>query len=84
MEVNNATSLPFTLDLRDGRSIARVGEAAEFFSSLTADQREAGHWKVAIRMLNNAIREPSYLRAATMSLQTALMLDGMLDSAHTS
>lgn len=84
MEVNNATSLPFTLELRDGRSIASVGEAAEFFSSLTADQRKAGHWTVAIRMLNIAIREPSYLAAATMSLQTALLLDGMLNSAHTS
>ena len=83
LEVNNATPLAFTLELRDGRSIARVGEAANYFGGLTEDQRETGHWRVAIRMLNNAIKEPSYLRAATMSLQTALLLDGMLDSAHT-
>jgi hypothetical protein len=83
LEVNNATSLAFTLELRDGRSIARVGEAADYLAGLTQEQREAGHWKVAIRMLNNAIKEPSYLRAATMSLQTALLLDGVLDSAHT-
>ena len=83
-EVNNATPLPFTLELRDGSSIARVGEAADYLAGLTQDQREASHWKVAIRMLNNAIKEPSYLRAATMSLQTAFMLDGMLDLAHTS
>jgi hypothetical protein len=83
LEVNNATSLAFTLELRDGRSIARVGEAAAYLAGLTQDQREAGHWKVAIRMLNNAIKEPSYLQAATMSLQTALLLDGLLDSAHT-
>lgn len=83
-DVNNATSLAFTLELRDGRSIARVGEAADYLASLTQDQRDASHWKLAIRMLNNAIKEPSYLRAATMSLQTAFMLDGTLDSAHTS
>jgi hypothetical protein len=83
-EVNNATPLAFTLELRDGRSIARVGEAADYFAGLTEDQREASHWKVAIRMLNNAIKEPSYLRAATMSLQTAFLLDGLLGSAHTS
>ena len=84
LEVNNTTPLPFTLELRDGRSIARVGEAADYLANLTQDQREASHWRVAIRMLNNAIKEPSYLRAATMSLQTAFMLDGILDSAHTS
>ena len=84
LEVNNATPLAFTLELRDGRSIASVGEAADYLAGLTQDQRDAGHWKVAIRMLSNAIKEPSYLRAATMSLQTAFMLDGMLDSAHTS
>jgi len=84
LEVNNATSLSFTLELRDGTSIAKVGEAADYLAGLTPDQRDAGHWKVAIRMLNNAIKEPSYMRAATMSLQTAFMLDGTLDSAHTS
>ena len=84
LEVTNATPFAFTLELRGGGAIARVGEAANYFAGLTQDQREAGHWKVAIRMLNNAIKEPSYLRAATMSLQTALLLDGMLDSAHTS
>jgi len=84
LEVNNATSLSFTLELRDGTSIAKVGEAADYLAGLTPDQRDAGHRKVAIRMLNNAIKEPSYMRAATMSLQTAFMLDGTLDSAHTS
>ena len=83
-EVTNATPLAFTLELRGGTSIARVGEAADYLAGLTQDQREANHWKVAIRMLNNAIKEPSYLRAATMSLQTAFLLDGRLDSAHTS
>jgi hypothetical protein len=31
-------------------------------------------------MLNNALKEPTYLRTATMSLQTALVLEGRLAS----
>ena len=31
-------------------------------------------------MLNNALKEPTYLKTATMSLQTALILDGILAS----
>jgi hypothetical protein len=84
LEVNNATPLAFTLELADGTSLAKVGEAADYLANLTPEQREASHWKVAIRMLNNAIKEPTYLRVATMSLQTALLLDGTLSSAHTS
>jgi hypothetical protein len=74
--------LPFALELRDGQTIASVGDAAAYCSALTQERREAGHWKIAIQMLNNALREPVYLRAATMSLQTALLLDDALLSAH--
>jgi hypothetical protein len=84
LELSNNSPLPFTLELEDGRTLTKVGDAAAYFSSLTPGQREASHWKIAIRMLNNALKEPSYLNAATMSLQTALMLDRNLASAHTS
>ena len=60
--------------------MATVGEAATFFASLTLEQRDKGHWTIAIRMLNNALKEPTYLRTATMSLQTALVLEGQLAS----
>jgi hypothetical protein len=33
-------------------------------------------------MLNIALKEPTYLRAATMSLQTALILEGTLATAR--
>jgi hypothetical protein len=84
LELSNSSPLPFTLELQDGRTVANVGEAAAYFNILTKEQREASHWKIAIRMFNNALREPGYLRAATMSLQTALLLDRNLASAHTS
>ncbi len=60
--------------------MATVGEAATFFAGLTLEQRDTGHWTIAIRMLNNALKEPTYLKTATMSLQTALILEGMLAS----
>jgi hypothetical protein len=82
-EITNATPLTFTLELHDGSSISKVGEAVTYFTNLSKDRRESSHWRVAIRMLDHAIGEPSYLRAATMSLQTALTLDGALDSSHT-
>ena len=39
-EVTNATPLAFTLELRGGKSIAKVGEAADYLSGLTQDQRD--------------------------------------------
>jgi hypothetical protein len=42
------------------------------------EQRERFHWVVAVRMLDHALREPRYLKAATISFQTALVLDGVL------
>jgi hypothetical protein len=83
-ELNNNSPLPFTLNLEDGRIIAKIGDAAHFFSSLTEEKRQTNHWTIAIRMLGNALKEPSYLRAATMSMQTALMLDGLLGSSQSS
>ena len=80
--LNNGSPLSFPLTLTDGKVIATVGEAASWFAGLTLEQRGKGHWMIAIRMLNNALKEPSYLKTATMSLQTALILDGILASPH--
>jgi hypothetical protein len=77
-ELTNHTRLPFALTLTDGRIIETVGEAADYFGTLTLDQRDQSHWRIAIRMLNNALKEPTYLKAATMSLQTAFVLEGIL------
>jgi hypothetical protein len=81
-ELGNRSPLSFPLALVDGSIIETVGDAAACFSRLTPDQREKGHWIVAIRMLNNALKEPVYLKAATMSLQTAFVLEGILVSPH--
>ena len=78
--LNNISRLSFPLTLTDGTAIATVGEAATFFARLPLEQRDKSHWTIAIRMLNNALKEPAYLKTATMSLQTALILDGILAS----
>ena len=78
----NTSLLSSALTLSEGRTIEDVGGAADYLSSLTEEQREQNHWKVAIRMLNIALKEPTYLRAATMSLQTALILEGTLATAR--
>jgi hypothetical protein len=78
--LSNNSHLSFPLTLTDGTVIATVGEAATFFARLPLEQRDKSHWTIAIRMLNNALKEPTYLKTATMSLQTALVLEGMLAS----
>ena len=78
---NNNTPLAFPLTLKPGYSpptIATLGEAAKFLTDLTEEQRERGYWKIAIGSLGAAVREPSYIKTATQSLQTALTLERML------
>ena len=79
-EITNHTPISFALRLTDGRTLRFVGEASQFFASLGQDQLSRPHWQVAIRMFAHAMSEPTYLKAATMSLQTALLLDGLLHS----
>jgi hypothetical protein len=74
----NKSPLSFQLMLIDGVSIETVADAAAFFGNLSEDQKEQHYWKVAIRMLNIALQEPNYLKTATMSLQTALLMEGTL------
>jgi hypothetical protein len=78
LDFASRSHLAFPLTLTDGKIIATVGEAADYFAKLSLDQRDLNHWKIAIRMLNNALKEPAYLKTATLSLQSALMLDGIL------
>jgi hypothetical protein len=82
LELTNNTRLSFALTLTDGKIIETVGEAADYFAALTLDQRDQSHWRIAIRMLNNALKQPNYLKTATMSLQAALVLDGILADPH--
>jgi hypothetical protein len=78
---NNNTPLAFPLTLKPDYSpqtIATLGEAAKFLTELTEEQRERGCWKIAIGSLGAAVREPRYIKTATLSLQTALILERML------
>ena len=50
----------------------------ETWLMLTDDQRERVHWKTAILMLNNAMKEPRYLTTATMNLRSALLYDRLI------
>jgi hypothetical protein len=75
--LNSSTPLAFELVCKGG-VVATVGDAVGVFGELTLDQHEQHCWKVAIHMLNSAIKEPRYLTVATINLQTALNLSGML------
>jgi hypothetical protein len=72
------SALAFPIALADGRTISEIGDVADLFDSLTEAQRNSSHWNIAIRMLDHALREQAYLKTATLSLQTALAMDGLL------
>jgi hypothetical protein len=71
--------LAFPLTLKNGQAIETVGDAAAYFGTLTGQKHGHSHWQIAVRMLNNAL----YLKTATMSLQTALLLEGVFASPLT-
>ena len=72
------SALSFPIALADGRTIAEIGDVADLFETLTEAQRSSSRWSIAIRMLDQALIEPAYLKTATLSLQTALAMDGLL------
>lgn len=69
--------LAFPLICTD-RTLVTMGDAVRLCSEMTPEQREEYGWKLAIHMLNTAIKEPRYITAATITLQTALTLSRML------
>jgi hypothetical protein len=69
--------------LIDGRKIATIRDASLLFATLAPEEREESHWAVAIRMLANAVKQPTYMKAATVSLETALVIEGLLVSPRT-
>ena len=79
LDLEKTSPLAFSLALKDGRKIETVGDAADFLSNLTEEQRERSHWKAAILMLNNAMKEPLYLTTATVNLRSALLYDRLIE-----
>ena len=76
--LTRATPLHFEIELVDETIISTVGDIEKYISQLPPDRRERSHWSIAIRMVGHALNEPAYLKAATLSFQTALMLDGQI------
>jgi hypothetical protein len=79
LDLEGTSPLVFSLTLKDGRKIETVGDAASYLSALTEEQRERVHWKTAILMLNNAMKESRYLTTATVNLRSALLYDRLLE-----
>ena len=71
--------LSFPLTLLDGRTIETIGDAANYLAHLPDRELTQHHWTVAVRMLEHALTEPSYLKTATISFQTALAMHGVLE-----
>ncbi|MCA6120364.1 hypothetical protein J6500_00375 [Bradyrhizobium sp. WSM 1704] len=80
-ELEKRSALAFPIIMKDGRTLATVGDAADYLSRLNVDQRERSYWKTAILMFNNAMREPRYLRIATINIRSALVYDRLVDDA---
>jgi hypothetical protein len=78
------TPLPIALELKNGQTLATVGDAVIYFTHLSGTQRAQHYWQTAIQMFNTAVSEPAYLRTATVSLQTALLMDRLLTDTPTS
>lgn len=78
-QIHSTSPLPIALTLNDGTTLATVGDAGTYLSRLSEDQFQKHHWKVAVKLLDSALKESRYLYAANVTLQTALVLDGLLD-----
>jgi hypothetical protein len=78
INLTRQTPLPFEIELVDGTMVATIGDVEKYMAALASDRRGRSHWSIAIRMMENAFKEPAYLKAATMSFQTALALDGLV------
>jgi hypothetical protein len=59
-------------------TITTLGDAVGLIAAMTPEQRENYWWKQSLHALHIAIKEPAYINAATLTLQTALTLNGML------
>ena len=78
MQLTLVTPLPFPLELKDGVRLTLVGDAVGYFTRLSEEQQQTHYWQRAIWMFNTAAKQPTYLGTATISLQTALLMDQLL------
>jgi hypothetical protein len=78
LQLTLVTPLPFPLELKDGVRLTLVGDAVGYFTRLSERQQQTHYWRRAIWMFNTAAKQPTYLGTATISLQTALLMDQLL------
>jgi hypothetical protein len=55
------------------------GRRRELSVVLAEEQRERVHWKTAVLMLNNAMKESRYLTTAIVNLRSALLYDRLIE-----
>jgi hypothetical protein len=75
----NLALLDRPLVAKPSTSIETLGDAIEFLSALSSEVRSKPHWYPAIHSVGIAIREPRYVTLATLNLQTALVIDYLLE-----
>jgi hypothetical protein len=81
--LDKTTALPIALAFADGETeLATIGDAAAYLSRLSPERLEEHHWKLAIRLLDSAVKEPRYLYAANVTLRTALILDRLVEAGE--
>jgi hypothetical protein len=73
----SAAPLAFELACKE-KTLATMGDAIRLIAELTPEQRTQYWWKVAMLSMNCAMREPVYIKTATIDLQTALNLNRLL------
>jgi hypothetical protein len=73
----SATPLAFELVCKE-KTLATMEDAMRLIAELTPEQRTQYWWKVAMVSINSAVREPTFIKTATINLQTALNLNGLL------
>jgi hypothetical protein len=69
--------LAFKLVTTQG-TLETLGDAVTMIGLMTPEQRQTHWWKRSLYTLHTAVKEPAYINAATLTLQTALTLSGML------
>ena len=70
--------LPFEIELVSGLKVTCVGEAQYHLLRFEYESLPKSHWMLAMRMFRKAVHEPEFLKLATMSLETAFALEGVL------
>ena len=66
------------IKLKDGRSVATLGQARVSILSLPASQQELPHWVEASELLARASEFPNALELALAAMLEALAADGLL------